>query len=127
MLGYWIVGLPAPVLLGIVTGLAAVIPFGVGLIWIPAAVSLLAAGFWGKALFLTAWSLGVVGLIDNFLRPLFISGPARIPFILVFFGVMGGLLVFGPLGLVLGPVFLAVLLALWRQGREALLEPDEAA
>ena len=97
------------------TGLAAVIPFGVGLVWIPAVASLAFAGEWGKALFLTIWSLGFVGLIDNFLRPLFISGPSKIPFVIVFFGVMGGLLVYGLLGLVLGPCFLAILLALWRQ------------
>lgn len=115
MIGYWICGLGSPVLLGVATGLAAVIPFGVGLVWIPAVASLALAGEWGKAVFLTVWSLGFVGLIDNFLRPLFISGPSKIPFVIVFFGVMGGLLVYGLLGLVLGPCFLAILLALWRQ------------
>lgn len=127
MLGYWIVGLHAPVLLGVATALAAVIPFGVGLVWIPAVASLALMGLWGKAIFLAIWSLACVGLIDNFLRPLFISGPSKVPFVLVFFGIMGGLLVFGLLGLVLGPVFLAVLLALWRQGREALLEAEDTA
>lgn len=122
MLGYWIAGLSAPVLLGIATGLAAVIPFGVTLVWVPAVVSLLADGDWGRGLFLAIWALLVVGLIDNVLRPLFISGPSKVPFILVFFGVLGGLATFGLLGLVLGPVFLAVLLALLRQGREAVVE-----
>ena len=51
--------------------------------------------------------------------------PAKVPFILIFFGVMGGLLVYGALGMVLGPVLLAVLLALWRQAREALLDTGE--
>ncbi|MFN7965825.1 MAG: AI-2E family transporter [Acidobacteriota bacterium] len=120
MLGYWIAGLSAPVLLGIATGLAAVIPFGVSMVWIPAVISLASEGNWGWAIFLTIWALAVVGLIDNVLRPLFISGPAKIPFILVFFGVLGGLATFGLLGLVLGPVFLAILLALLRQGREAM-------
>lgn len=124
MFGYWAVGLHAPVLLGVATGLAAVIPFGVGLVWIPAALSLVMSGEVGKAIFLAAWSIGVVSFIDNFLRPLFISGPSKIPFILVFFGVMGGLLVFGFIGLVLGPVFLGILLALWRQLRDNL---DRAA
>jgi predicted PurR-regulated permease PerM len=125
MIGYWVVGLHAPVLLGVATGFAAVIPFGVGLVWIPAVASLFLAGSVGKAIFLAAWSIGVVSVIDNFLRPLFISGPSKIPFVLVFFGVMGGLVVFGPLGLVLGPVFLAVLLALWRQMRENLDQAGE--
>ncbi len=120
MLGYWIAGLSAPVLLGITTGLAAVIPFGVSLVWIPAVISLASEGLWWQAIFLSGWAILVVGLIDNVLRPLFISGPAKIPFILVFLGVLGGLATYGLLGLVLGPVFLAILLALLRQGREAM-------
>ncbi len=126
MFGYWMVGLHAPVLLGIATGLAAVIPFGVGLVWIPATASLVLAGEYGPALFLAAWSVGVVSVIDNFLRPLFISGPAKVPFILVFFGVTGGLIVFGFIGLVLGPVFLAVLLVLVRRSKEVLTSPPKA-
>lgn len=124
MLGYWIVGMRSPVLLGVATGLAAVIPFGVGLVWIPAIAVLVVQGAWWQAIFLAVWSLLVVSLIDNFIRPLVISGPAKIPFILVFFGVLGGLAAYGLLGLVLGPVFLAVALALWRQAREALTEED---
>lgn len=122
MLGYWAAGLQAPVVLGLATGLAAVIPFGISLVWIPAAVGLAAQGSWGAALFLTLWSSLVVGLVDNLLRPLFISGPSKIPFILVFFGLVGGLAAYGPLGLVLGPVLLGVLLALWRTARESLAE-----
>jgi predicted PurR-regulated permease PerM len=122
MFGYWVAGLRAPVLLGIATGLAAVIPFGVGLVWIPAVGTLVASGEWGRAIFLAIWSLGFVGVIDNFLRPLFISGPSRVPFVLVFFGIMGGIVVYGFLGLVLGPVFLAILLALWRQSRDVIEE-----
>jgi predicted PurR-regulated permease PerM len=127
MLGYKLAGLPSPVLLGIATGFAAVIPFGVSLVWIPSIAILVGDGRWGAALFLGIWSLAVVGLIDNVLRPLFISGPSKIPFILVFFGVLGGLVTFGLLGLVLGPVFLAILLALWRQGREAMVEAANRA
>ncbi|UCF66603.1 MAG: AI-2E family transporter [Acidobacteriota bacterium] len=120
MIGYWLVGLQAPVLLGVLTGLLAVIPFGVGLVFVPLILMLAFAGAWGKALVLTAWSFLFVSLIDNFLRPLFISGPSRIPFILVFFGVLGGLATFGLMGLVLGPVLLAVVLALWRQAGDVL-------
>jgi predicted PurR-regulated permease PerM len=126
MVGYWAIGLRAPVTLGVASGLAAVIPFGLGLVWIPVSIGLLLQGSWIKALLVTAWSLGVVGIVDNFLRPLFISGPARIPFIVVFFGVLGGLAAFGLLGLVLGPVFLAVVLALWRTAGEVLAEPAPA-
>ncbi len=124
MLGFWIVGLRAPVLLGAVTGLAAILPFGVGLVWVPVAAALIASGAWGKALFIAIWSLALVSTIDNFLRPLLISGPSRVPYILVFFGIIGGLIAFGVVGLVLGPVLLAVLLALWRQARESLADED---
>lgn len=125
MFGYWVAGMHAPILLGIATGIAAVVPFGVGLVWIPAVAILVAGGHWGPAIFLAAWSLGVVSLIDNFIRPLVISGSSNIPFILVFFGVLGGLIAFGAIGLVLGPVFLAILLALWRSSREALADGDD--
>lgn len=125
MVGYWIAGMSAPVLLGLASGFAAVIPFGVGLVWVPVVAVLVYQGVWWKALFLTIWFLGVVGLIDNFLRPLLISGPARVPFILVFFGVLGGLAAFGLIGLVLGPVLLAVLLALWRQAGDLLGETGD--
>jgi len=124
MLGYWIAGLRAPVLLGAATGLAAILPFGVALIWVPVALGLIAAGSWGKALFIAVWAVALVSTIDNFLRPYLISGAARVPYILVFFGIIGGLLAFGLIGLVLGPVFLAVLLTLWRQAREALADEN---
>ncbi|GAB4373760.1 MAG: AI-2E family transporter [Acidobacteriota bacterium] len=126
MVGYWLAGLQAPVLLGIATGLAAVIPFGITIVWVPVCAALLLSGHWVAALFVAAWTLAIVGVVDNLLRPLFISGPARVPFILVFFGLLGGLAAYGVLGIVLGPVFLAVLLALWRAARDALAEPEAA-
>lgn len=124
MTGYWMAGLRAPVLLGAATGLAAVIPFGITLVWLPVAIGLAADGDWGRAIFVACWNIFVVGLIDNVLRPLFISGHSKIPFILVFFGVLGGLAKYGLLGLVLGPVILAVLLALWRTARESLSDVE---
>ena len=117
-----VVRIPLDPVGGLATGLAAVIPFGISLVWIPAAVGLAAQGSWGAALFVTLWSSLIVGLVDNLLRPLFISGPSKIPFILVFFGLIGGLAAYGPLGLVLGPVLLGVLLALWRTTRESVAE-----
>lgn len=125
--GYWIAGVRTPVLLGILTGFAAVIPFGVGLILVPTIIGVALSGSIWQAVFLAAWGFGIVSLIDNFLRPLFISGPANIPFVLVFFGVLGGLATYGLIGLVLGPVFLAVLLALWRQSGDVFLESASEA
>ncbi|RMG45384.1 MAG: AI-2E family transporter [Acidobacteria bacterium] len=126
MVGYWLAGVPAPVLLGVATGLCAVIPFGVSLVFIPVIAGLAIGGEWGRALFVALWSFLFVSLIDNFLRPLFISGSTRIPFIVVFFGVLGGLAAFGLVGLVLGPVILAVVLALMREARESLAEAVES-
>jgi predicted PurR-regulated permease PerM len=71
--------------------------------------SLLPAGL------LLLWGFLVVSTIDNLLRPLFISGATRIPYLLVFFGVLGGVRAFGLVGVFVGPVILAILLALWRE------------
>lgn len=120
ILGYWIAGLRAPVLLGVATGITAVIPFGVGIVWIPVVTGLMLMGLWGKALFVFLWVMLVVSTIDNLVRPIFISGPSKIPFILVFFGLVGGLVTHGLVGLVLGPVFLAIALELWVQFKQNL-------
>jgi predicted PurR-regulated permease PerM len=92
---------------------ASLIPVvGTGLVWAPAAVFLAAQGEWGWAIFMTAWGVVVVGLTDNFLRPLFISGRAKIATLPVFIGVIGGLAAFGTVGLFLGPLIIALAIAL---------------
>lgn len=117
-LGYWWAGLPAPVLLAAVTALFALAPFGTPLVWIPAALWLFAQGHPGAGTGLLLWGLLVVSWVDNLVRPLVISGSTRAPFVLVVFGVLGGLAAFGLVGLFLGPVILAVLLAVWREWLE---------
>lgn len=114
-LGYWGVGLPAPVLLTMVTLFAALVPFGTMLVWISAGIWLVAHGeYWpGAAMFL--WGALVVSWVDNVVRPLVISRTTQIPFVLVMLGVLGGLAGFGFIGLFLGPVILAVALAVWRE------------
>jgi predicted PurR-regulated permease PerM len=72
------------------------------------------------ALFLLGWSVAVVSSADNVVRPLFISGRAQISTLPVFLGLLGGLSAFGPIGLVLGPVALALTLALLRFAEESL-------
>jgi predicted PurR-regulated permease PerM len=113
-LGYWACGVPAPVLLGAATCFLALIPFGAPLIWAPAGLWLLAQGRLLPGLGLLIWGAAVVSTIDNVLRPYFISGATRIPYLLVFFGVLGGIGAFGLVGVFIGPTILAVLLALWR-------------
>jgi len=115
-IGYRIAGASAPVLLGALTAVLSILPlFGTALVWVPVAGWLLASGDIWQGLFLLAWGALVVHPIDNLLHPLLISSSARAPFPLVFLGVLGGLAVFGLIGIVVGPVLLGLALVLWRQ------------
>jgi predicted PurR-regulated permease PerM len=113
--GYWIAGLNAPVFLAALTTLAALIPFAVPLVWGGVALWLLAIGKTGAGVFLLIWGATAVSWVDNVVRPFVISSATRIPFLLVMFGVLGGLAAFGLVGLFVGPVILAVLIAVWRE------------
>jgi predicted PurR-regulated permease PerM len=107
-IGFGVAGVGVPVALGALTALASFLPVGTVLVWVPAAVWLFLSGDKLPALGLTLWGALVVSTADNWLRPLLISGTTQIPFLLVFFGVLGGLSAFGVLGLFLGPVLLSV-------------------
>ena len=125
---FWWLGLPTPILWGAVMAILAILPlFGAALIWVPAAVYLAIDGEWDKALLLTAWGTFVVGLIDNLLYPLLVKRRLRIHTVPVFISVLGGVFAFGASGFVLGPLVLAVAMALidiWRR-RMALGEIEE--
>lgn len=111
--GFALFGVPSPVALGAVTALGSLIPMGPALIWGGAAIWLFASGHTGAAVGMVAYGVLLVSSIDNVLRPLLISrSPQRIHFLVVFFGVLGGLGAFGMLGLFVGPVLLSVTLAL---------------
>ena len=114
-LGYWVAGVAAPALWGVITALVSLIPFVGPVVWIVLSLNLLANGETQAALGLFLWGALVVSWVDNLIRPLVISGPTRIPFLLVFLGVLGGLRAFGLIGLFLGPVLLAVSIAIWRE------------
>ncbi|MBD3893752.1 AI-2E family transporter [Hydrogenophaga sp.] len=122
-LGYWAAGVTAPAFWGATTALVALIPFGAPLIWGPIGIWLLLQGQIGAGIGLLLWGMLAVSWIDNLVRPLVISGVANIPFLLVLFGVLGGLAAFGLVGLFVGPVILAVLLALWREWAAAHADP----
>jgi len=115
---FWWLDLPAPLLWGIVMGLLAVVPvLGAFIIWIPAAIFLLLEGSGDKALLLTLWGAIVVGGIDNLLYPMLVGDRLKMHTILAFISIVGGLIVFGPSGLILGPVIVTVtrlLLEVWR-------------
>ncbi|MEB2343725.1 MAG: AI-2E family transporter [Deltaproteobacteria bacterium] len=112
-IGYALFGVPSPVALGALTALGSLVPAGPLLVWGGAAIWLFAAGHTGAAIGMAIYGALLVSSIDNVLRPLLISrSPQRIHFLVVFFGVLGGLAAFGALGLFVGPVLLSVALAL---------------
>ena len=119
-LGYWVAGMSAPILLGFVTALFALVPFATPIAWGSAGLWLLLHGDTMAGVGVLLWGALVVSQIDNVIRPLVISATTEIPFLLVLIGVLGGLLAFGLIGLFLGPIVLAVLLAVWREWAEQL-------
>ncbi len=116
---FWWLDLPAPLLWGAVMAVVAVLPFlGAAIVWLPAVAFLLIGGHWEKALILGAWGAIVIGLVDNLLLPLLMRGRVKMHTIPVFIAAMGGLFAFGATGLVLGPMLLAIgiaLLDVWRR------------
>lgn len=117
--GFAFVRLPSPVFFGALAIAAAFVPaVGAALVWVPAVLYLFAVGTYGRAVFLLIWGALVVSSIDNVIRPIFISGRARIPFIVILLGVLGGLLSAGFVGIILGPLLLAVSIELFRIFRE---------
>lgn len=111
-LGYWIFGVPFPVLLGLATAFFSLLPLGgSALVWLPAAMYLFLKGSWIRGALLLAWSAVIVSAADNFLKPALVSGGTNLPTLFLFFGMLGGLEVFGVLGFILGPVCLVMLTA----------------
>lgn len=117
-IGYWIFGAPSPIFLALITMIVALIPFGTPFVWGGVAVWMIANGDLTGGIGLALWGTLLVSWVDNIIRPLVISSATQIPFILVMFGVLGGLAAFGMVGLFIGPVILAVALAVWREWLE---------
>ena len=124
-IGYFFAGVEAPVLMGAITVLVALIPFGAPLVWGSLSLWMLVNGHVGHGVFLMVWGLLIVSWVDNLVRPMVISNATRMPFLLVVFGVLGGVLAFGLVGLFIGPVLLAVSLAIWREWLEEHQEKKE--
>ncbi len=118
-IAFAIVGLPTPVVFGVLAALFSLLPVGgSAFVWIPAAVWLLVERHWGSGIFLLAWGL-LLGGLDSVLRPLLISGRARISALAVFVGVLGGIPAFGAIGFIAGPVVLSLVLALMEFAEES--------
>jgi predicted PurR-regulated permease PerM len=111
-IGFTIAGLPSPVVFGVLAALLSMLPVGgAAFVWGPAVIWLFVDGRWGFGIFMLAWGL-LLGGLDSILRPLLISGRARISALAVFIGVLGGIPAFGAIGLIAGPVVLSLALAL---------------
>ncbi len=112
-LAFWVLGLPSAIIWGVVMTFLSMVPMlGAFLVWVPGAIYLALTGHWVKAVLLVLWGTLVIGMIDNFLRPKLVGDRTRLHALLIFFAVLGGLNVFGVLGVVLGPVVVAITLAL---------------
>lgn len=115
---FWWLGLPGPVLWGLVMGVLAVVPvLGAFIVWVPAALLLVLEGSLGKALILALWGGVIVAGIDNVLYPILVGNRMKLHTVPAFIAIVGGLFVFGTSGLILGPVTLTVtllLLEVWR-------------
>lgn len=113
-IGFAIVGLPAPIVFGVLAALLALAPLvGPPVVWVPAALVLMAQQRWYAALFLLIWG-AMLSTLDNVLRPILVSGRARVGTLTVFIGVLGGVAAFGAIGLILGPLVLVLVIALIR-------------
>ncbi|MFQ5818007.1 MAG: AI-2E family transporter [Terriglobia bacterium] len=106
---FWALGIRSPVFWGVVMALFSLLPvIGAWIVWLPAALLFLLEGDWKRALILVAVGAVVIGTVDNVLRPWLISGRICLNGLLVFISVLGGLAAFGPIGLLLGPMIVAV-------------------
>lgn len=114
-IGFAVAGAPAPAVLGAITLVAALIPFvGPIAVWLPVSIGLFATGRTAAGVGLTLWGLLVVSLVDNVLRPYLIGRETRLPVLWLFLAILGGIKVFGLLGLLLGPAGLSLFLACFR-------------
>jgi predicted PurR-regulated permease PerM len=124
---FWLLGLPSAIVWAVVMTFLSMIPMaGSFVVWVPAAIYLALTGHWGKALILVVWGALVIGTVDNFLRPKLVGERTKLHELFIFFAVLGGLQVFGVVGIVLGPVVLAITLALLDVFRQTEQTTEEA-
>ena len=130
-IAYWLAGAPSPVLLGVITGVAAMIPGGAPLSFTLVSVYLVASGSVFEGLALFTWGSVELFIVDKTLRPKLVGGPIKLPFLPTFFGLIGGVKTLSFVGLFIGPVLMALLVSIWREwvrdlnGRELELRKQE--
>ena len=114
-LGYYVAGVPAPILCGALTAVAALVPVvGTAIIWVPLVALLAINGTYLTALLLAIWCAVFVGLSDNAIRPLAIGAKSNIPVLAIVLGAVSGVMTLGMLGLIVGPVVFSILMTVWR-------------
>jgi predicted PurR-regulated permease PerM len=114
-LAYWIAGVPSPVTLGVLTGIMALVPGGAPLSFTLVSIYLLASGDHIAGIGLIVWGTVELFVVDKTLRPKLVGGPIKLPFLPTFFGLVGGVKTMGFLGLFIGPVLMAIIVAIWRE------------
>lgn len=124
---YWIAGVPSPVTLGVLTGIMALIPGGAPLSFSLVSTYLVASGQPVHGLALFSWGTVELFIVDKTLRPRLVGGPIKLPFLPTFFGLVGGVKTMGFLGLFIGPVLMALLVAIWREWLREVKESDKPA
>ena len=120
-------GLGAPIFWGVMMAFFALLPLGAGVVWVPVAGWLVMTGHVGRGVALVIIGAGVIGLVDNFLRPVILSGRTQMNGLLVFIGLLGGIAAFGILGLVLGPIIVAMTVSFVNAYATERRKPEEAA
>ena len=123
-----VTGIPTPLFWGVVIAFFSLVPIvGSALIWVPAALWMAFAGHWGKGIVILVICGGVAGVADNIIRPLLLRNRTRLNELLLFVSVLGGLQVFGLLGLVIGPAIIAAALAVYRVYMERRDQVEDSA
>ncbi|WP_405030751.1 AI-2E family transporter [Pleomorphomonas sp. JP5] len=124
-IAYWIAGVPSPAIFGVITGVMALIPGGAPLSFTLISIYLAASGHPVEGAALFAWGTVELFIVDKTLRPRLVGGPIKLPFLPTFFGLVGGVKTMGFLGLFIGPVLMALLVAIWREWLAELRGEDE--
>ena len=122
-IAYWIAGVPSPVTLGVITGIMALIPGGAPLCFTLVSIYLLASGSALAGVLLFLWGSIELFVVDKTIRPVLVGGPVKMPFLPTFFGLVGGVKTMGIVGLFVGPVLMALLVAIWREWLREIRTP----
>ena len=113
-LAFWVVGIPSAVFWGTIMAVLSIIPgIGTALVWVPAVIVLAAGGNYFKAGALGIYCAVVVGSIDNLLRPVLVGKDTQMHELMIFFGTLGGIIMFGVMGMIIGPIIAALFITVW--------------